>query len=259
MKNLRNNSKLLILLFIIFAIQTRAYATWSIIAVDRTTRQIGIASASCTWDVRGVGVCVPGKGIVVVQAKSNSEPRQLGIEMLLNGYSPEKIIEAMRDEKFNPEEQQYAVISLEEGTTPAFYHGKNIWKWNGHKTSNDFIIIGNTLPDENVVLAAFEAFNTTEKQPLAFRLMTALKAGAEAGGDKRCGMQRARSAYITVAKLKNSEAVTYLDLSVVGMNPGETSAVELLSDLFENWKKNYREMKNRSTKISIVPKWYKKQ
>jgi len=46
----------------------QAYATWSIILIDPQTKAIGIAGASCTYSVYGIGSIVPGKGAVVVQA-----------------------------------------------------------------------------------------------------------------------------------------------------------------------------------------------
>ncbi|MEO8402983.1 MAG: hypothetical protein ABI480_00250 [Chitinophagaceae bacterium] len=41
---------------------------WSIIVVDPKTKQIGIAGASCTQGVYGIGAIYPGEGAVVVQA-----------------------------------------------------------------------------------------------------------------------------------------------------------------------------------------------
>ncbi|HET9277132.1 MAG TPA: DUF1028 domain-containing protein, partial [Flavitalea sp.] len=49
----------------------RSLATWSIIVIDPKTKEIGIAGASCTRSVYGIGAIIPGKGAIVVQAMSN--------------------------------------------------------------------------------------------------------------------------------------------------------------------------------------------
>jgi uncharacterized Ntn-hydrolase superfamily protein len=83
-----------------------AHATWSIIAVNRATGEVGIAGASCTSHVSGIGEIVPGKGAVVVQAASNGEARKLGVKLLQEGATPAQIIEAMRNERFDPENRK---------------------------------------------------------------------------------------------------------------------------------------------------------
>ena len=108
---------------------TNSHATWSIIAVDRTTGEDGIAGASCTYNVQGIGRSIPGKGVVVVQAKSNSNARKLGIKLMGEGVNPEQIIEAIRDKQFDPENQQYGVVVLYNDIAPATYSGKRIINW----------------------------------------------------------------------------------------------------------------------------------
>ena len=71
---------------------TYAQATWSIIAVDHTTGEVGIAGASCSYRSQGIGRIIPGKGVVVVQAKSNKKARELGIKLLGDGVNPKQII-----------------------------------------------------------------------------------------------------------------------------------------------------------------------
>ena len=63
----------------------QATATWSIIVADPKTKQIGIAGASCTRSVYGIGAIVPGKGAIVVQAMSNGAARLQGFRMIMDG------------------------------------------------------------------------------------------------------------------------------------------------------------------------------
>jgi hypothetical protein len=51
--------------------------------IDPKTKQIGIAGASCTVSVYGIGLILPGKGALVVQANGNAFARLEGFKMLL--------------------------------------------------------------------------------------------------------------------------------------------------------------------------------
>jgi CubicO group peptidase (beta-lactamase class C family) len=212
-----------------------SYATWSIIAVDRITGEIGIVGASCTFDVQGIASIVPKKGAIVVQAGSSYFARMKGVELMMSNASSEAILAAMRNKDFNPERQQYGIILLNDGNAPRIYSGQVIKDWNGSKIGDDFAVFGNILVREEVIEDAFKAFNNGREKSLAERLMLALKAGEIAGGDKRCGLQYARSAFISVYN-PNDEAI--LKLSVHGIEKGGKPAVTLLNQQFENWKMN---------------------
>ena len=97
----------LILLTLATMIVSNANATWSIIAVDRETGEIGIAGASCTFDVQGIASIVPGKGAIVVQAASSYFARMKGVQLMRNDASANEILDAMNNDEFEPEKQQY--------------------------------------------------------------------------------------------------------------------------------------------------------
>jgi uncharacterized Ntn-hydrolase superfamily protein len=222
----------LVLTFILATFATfNAYATWSVIAVDRATGEIGIVGASCTFDVQGIASIVPGKGAIVVQASSNYFARMKGVELMNKNSTPEHIIAAMRDKKFEPEKQQYGVITLNKETVPLVYSGTLIKDWNGSKTERNFAVLGNILVGEKVIKNAFDSLKNSRGSLLSERLMLALKAGEHAGGDKRCGPQYARSAFISVYDPKDG---AILKLSVHGIEQGGQPAVSLLNKQFEN-------------------------
>ncbi|MEP0266330.1 serine hydrolase [Dokdonia sp.] len=216
-----------------------SYATWSIIAVDRVTGEIGIIGASCTFDVQGIASIVPKKGAIVVQAGSSYFARMKGVELMMSDSSAEAILSGMRDKEFNPERQQYGVVLLNDSNAPLTYSGQLIKDWNGSKVGDDFAVLGNILVDEMVIKNAFEAFNNDREESFAMRLMSALKAGEMAGGDKRCGLQYARSAFISVYNPKDD---AILKLSVHGIEKGGKPAVSLLDQQFKNW--NIQQSKN---------------
>ncbi len=221
-----------ILLFMLFA--TNSYATWSIIAVDRKTGEIGIVGASCTFDVSGIASIEPGKGAIVVQAASSYFARMKGVSLMENGSSAQVILDGMMDERFEPEQQQYAVILLTDGTKPLVYSGSEIQDWNGEMLGDDFAVLGNILAGEQVVRKAYEAFDQNRDKSLSERLMMALKAGEEAGGDSRCGSQYARSAFMMVYQPING---AILKLAVQGIEKGKKPAVSLLNEQFNLWYK----------------------
>ena len=229
-------TQLLIVLATFF--YTHCHATWSIIAVDRKTGEIGIVGASCTFDVSGIASIVPGKGAIVVQAASNYFARMRGVELMYKDANIQEIITAMKDKKFNPEQQQYGIILLNTDASPLVYSGSEINDWNGEKVGSDFAVMGNILPGEEVVLKAYKAFDENRDKSFAERLMLALKAGEEAGGDKRCGTQYARSAFIMVYKPKSG---AILKLAVQGIEKGGEPAVTLLNEKFAFWRKEESE------------------
>ncbi len=222
------------LLIIATLFSTHCYATWSIIAVDRKTGEIGIVGASCTFDVSGIASIVPGKGAIVVQAGSDYFARMKGVEIMGKGAPVKEILAAMKDERFTPERQQYGVVLLNNNRSPLVYSGTEIRDWNGEKVGHDFAVMGNILPGEQVVLNAYKAFDENRDKSLSERLMLALKAGEEAGGDKRCETQYARSAFIMVYKPEDG---AILKLAIQGIEKGGKPAVTLLNKKIKFWYK----------------------
>ena len=75
--------------------------------------------------------------------------------------------------------------------------------------------------------------------PLEDVIMAGLKAGADAGGDARCGEQRATAAFLAVAKPGDIPNWPYLTLRVVDADRGgAVNAVELLESRLALWKAN---------------------
>ena len=231
------NTGIFLLLLLTTLFSSQCYATWSIIAVDRRTGEIGIVGASCTFDVSGIASIEPGIGAIVVQAASNYYARMEGVSLMENNASAQEILNAMMAEGFKPEQQQYGVIVLKEGSSPLVYSGTEISDWSGEMVGDDFAVMGNILLGEQVVQNAFDAFNQNRDKSLAERLMLALKAGEEAGGDSRCGTQYARSAFIMVY---NPQDGAILKLAVQGIAQGGQPAVTLLNQKFEFWRKEER-------------------
>ncbi|WP_430907802.1 DUF1028 domain-containing protein [Maribacter sp. 2-571] len=202
--------------------------------MDRETGEIGIAGASCTFDVSGIASIVPGKGAIVVQAGSDYFARMEGVSLIRDGKGLTEILTAMKDERFHPERQQYGIVLLNTDDRPLVYSDTEITDWNGEQVGDDFAVMGNILPGEKVVAEAYRAFDENRDKPIAERLMLVLKVGEEAGGDKRCETQYARSAFIMVYQPKDG---AILKLAVQGRKKGGKPAVTLLNKQFALWRK----------------------
>ena len=231
--------------YILFAIiqllfYAYSYATWSIIVIDPRTKEIGIAGASCTYNCYGIGKIIPNLGAVIVQAMSNSQAREKGVEMILAEAEPEQIIMALRDPAFDPERQQYAIVTIKYIDRPATYTGDSAKSHNGALTASGISVQGNTLTNDNELKIIFDAVLKGQKDslPIADILKNALEAGSTSGGAKRCGEQRATSAFIMVAKPDAEKS--YLNLNILGQAKGGQNAVTMLRKKFEKWKRKHQ-------------------
>jgi uncharacterized Ntn-hydrolase superfamily protein len=216
-------------------IHQNVFATWSIIIIDPRTKEIGIAGASCTYNCDGIGKILPGKGAIIVQAMSNNDARDKGFQMILTNETPTVIIKALRAPFFDPQRQQYAVVTLKDIEQPAAYTGDSTKHFNGAMTANGISVQGNTLATDQVLKKIFDAVIDGRDKSLRIDeiLMLALEAGADAGGDSRCGDQRATSAFLMVAKPHDRKP--YLHLTIFGQKKGGPNAVRMLRHKYDKW------------------------
>jgi uncharacterized Ntn-hydrolase superfamily protein len=232
----------LVLLIFLAGSYIDLFATWSIIIIDPVTREIGIAGASCSPNCYGIGAAIPGKGAVIVQAMSNSAARATALEMILANASPQEIISVLREEQYDPERQQYAILTFDAIDAGATYSGELTKSVKGSLTASGISVQGNTLASEVVLQKVFEKVNASRKAGLSMDLilMLALEAGSDAGGDNRCGEQKSTSAFITIFKPDDSARRPSLKLSVFGQHKGGPNAVTVLRKQFDKWKKKQK-------------------
>jgi uncharacterized Ntn-hydrolase superfamily protein len=206
------------------------HATWSIVAVDPRTGEVGSAGASCTPAVALILGIAPGKGVIVAQAKSNLKARRTGVDMLLRGARPEDIIKTITHPSFDPEHalQQYGIAALEPAPSAGAYTGTDTALQSGDIQGECMSVQGNFLAGSDVLYAAYEAFHANSGLSLADRLLAALEAGAAEGGDRRCGEQRALSAYLVVAHPSDAARTASLGIVIPGQPKGRTNPVVLL-------------------------------
>jgi len=173
-----------------------AFATWSIVAVDPETREVGIAAASCSTGVRLIAGLVPGKGAVASQAATSFLGRDVAMEMIDKGDRADIIVRKLADEdlyaspiRMGLQWLQYGLVTLNpspKAGTLTGYSVPNDW---GAVHGDEYSVQGNTLRTGVVdAIATAWRLDTVGSchKPLAERLLRALEAGRDAGGDNRC-------------------------------------------------------------------------
>jgi uncharacterized Ntn-hydrolase superfamily protein len=158
--------------------------TWSIIAKDNATGQIGIAVATKFF---AVGSRVPhiaaGIGGVATQALVNPYYGIDGARLLREGRDPRDIIETLIAGDAGHASRQLHILDAK-GRIAA-YTGKDCVGWCGHLQGDGFSIAGNMLAGGRVLDDTAEAYVANIGMPFARRLIAAMHAGELAGGDKR--------------------------------------------------------------------------
>jgi uncharacterized Ntn-hydrolase superfamily protein len=190
-----------LLLLISVAGPSCLFATWSIIAVDHATAEVGAAGASFTPAVYPILGIVGGRGAIVAQAATNLEAKRLGMLLLQDEVSPEEIRERITDPAFDPsvQRQQYGIVTLYDGS--AGFTGTQCMNWAGQIGNDTVMIQGNFLVGEEVINRGLAAYNAALERgaPLAERLVEAMVAASEVGGDRRGGDVPAMTAFLAIA------------------------------------------------------------
>ena len=269
----RQARRLLVSLLLLTVFPTVLSATWSVIAIDTRTGQVVIASATCVAQGRFANfpsaglmdiqaIVVPGVAVAAAQAgvdmtRANQE---LIYAELKRGTEPDRIIEMLsEDPQF--ERRQFGIVDLR-------------GRCAGHSGSGNgaaslavadsipaegiyFSVQGNILASDDVVHNAVAAFKD-EAGTMADRVMAAMEAADDAGGDVRCTCESeplldhvpcdgktSHVAYILVADADDPEGESfndgeyslYIDVNDENIEEGENAnPVRTLRMRYDRWK-----------------------
>lgn len=155
--------------------------TFTILARDPATRQLGIATATRSFSVGArVPFIVARRGVVAVMSRADARIGHFACRLLEQGYTAEYVIRTLaRNDPF-AEHRQLAVID-DDGNMAARTGTQNT-PWAGHQIHDQFIVLGNVLPSVQTLEGLRSAYVATAGQSMQDRLMTALEAGRDAGG-----------------------------------------------------------------------------
>ncbi|MFD2168718.1 DUF1028 domain-containing protein [Tumebacillus lipolyticus] len=217
--------------------------TFSIVARDPETGRFGIA---VTTKALAVGSLCPfakaGVGAVATQARVNPALGPKGLMLLEHGLSAEEVLHELKRSDAGKELRQIGIV--DRYGHAAAWTGADVQEGKGHITGDNFSVQGNLLTGIEVVQATAAAFRGSNA-PFEERLLQALDAGQQAGGDKR-GKQSAALLVVDV------EDFPYIDLRVDD-HPEPLKELRRLFNLHSNGlMKDYHEWV-RTTRQGIVP------
>ena len=230
--------KLLILL-LVFSPFVLSQDTFSIVAVDTVTGEIGSAGASCIAGSFILSDVIEGIGAIHTQAYWNATNQQNAHNRMLEGLSPQEIIDWLvaHDAQNNPTIRQYGIVDLTRNGESAAYTGVNCDDYKNHVTGPGYAIQGNILLDSTITDTMHTTFLNTHG-PLADRLMATLQAAKISGADTRCAQygKSSISGFVKVVRIGDG-GTPYLQI-VVTNTPISKDPIDSLQTMFNNWKES---------------------
>lgn len=223
-----------------------AQHTFSIVAIDAATGEIGSAGATClrgdifTRGAMIISQLAPGKGAINAQAtvcipNSNAEN---GRDNLLKGLDAKAVLAELllKDacSSGDTSTRQYGIVSIDEkkNITVASYTGKGCMAYANHITGENYSIQGNILLGKKV-LDSIETRFKRARGTLAMRLMQALQGANMVGADSRCAPDgtSSKSAFVRVAKPGDEPDAPSFELAVWDMDDN-IEPIDSLQHLF---------------------------
>lgn len=161
----------------------RPAATYSIVARDSATGQMGVAVQSHWFSVGSVvPFAEPGVGAVATQSFVDPRYGPLGLELMEYGRTAEEALEALVTTDDGRAVRQVAMVDT--GGTVAAHTGENAVPEAGHRTGAQYSTQANMMERATVWDAMAEAYESADGD-LASRLLAALEAAQAEGGDIR--------------------------------------------------------------------------
>ena len=185
------------------------FNTFSFVARCDRTGRLGVAIT--TSDISVGSRCpyvMPNVGAVSTQASTDPRLGPAALRLLESGSSPGEAIEELASKDPYIERRQIGIVDSQ-GRAAARTGSLNA-DWAGHSIAKNYVAMGNGLAGEHVVPAMVNAFIADESQDLGERLLRAIEAGSEAGGEAR-DMTPHHSAALLVY---GSESFSRVDLRV---------------------------------------------
>lgn len=154
-----------------FAIAARCAETGRF-GVAISTRAVAVSSR-CPF-------IAPGLGVVVSMQRTDPRLGPLGLNLLRLGYSARRVLDEIAASDPGIEHRQVCVIDRDGNA--AARTGKNNRNWSGAFVDRGVVAMGNNLTSEKTAQAMRDAWRAFPAEQLEARLLRALEAGRDAGG-----------------------------------------------------------------------------
>ena len=162
---------------------TRPITTYSIVAIDETTGELGVAVQSHWFSV---GVLVPwakaGVGAVATQSFIKVDYGPDGLRLMESGMTAAKSLEMLIAKDDGQDIRQVGMI--DSNGNAAAHTGEHCIEYAGHIIGKNYSVQANMMAKSTVPKAMANAFDNS-KGDLADRMMAALEAAEAEGGDIR--------------------------------------------------------------------------
>lgn len=239
--------KLFLLLVFTAPFFTNAQHTFSIVAVDSITGEIGSAGATCGDSIIWPGTpgaylisdVLPGVGAIHTQSYHNNTNQANARLRMEAGDSPDEIIAWLEsnDVAGTPELRQYGVVDFNGGSPrSAGYTGASCFAYKNHVLGPNYAIQGNILLGQEI-LDSMEARFNREEGCLSDKLMAAMQGANVVGADTRCSSEgtSSLSAFLRVAKPDDADDDLFIDINVAGTEDG-VEPIDVLQGKYIDWK-----------------------
>jgi uncharacterized Ntn-hydrolase superfamily protein len=204
--------------------------TYTLIGRCARTGALGVGIATYSLAVGGLcPVVVSGCGAIASQAFVNPTLKTLGARLLHAGHPASQVLALLRDA--DPDHAFRQIAVLDRRGDAACHTGQQCRDWAGHVVGPDCIACGIVLRDGNVARAMADAFLAAHETTLGERLLRALEAGRDAGGQMGgSGRLPERSAALLVHEAAEEHALIDLRIDRHG------DAVTELRSLYDDFR-----------------------
>jgi uncharacterized Ntn-hydrolase superfamily protein len=237
--------KIVLALIVLLAQVVQSQDTFSIVAVDTITGEIGSAGASCIDEsqIEGgaliISDVIPGRGAIHTQSYWNATNQQNAHDRMVEGMSPQEIIDWLttHDAQNNPAVRQYGVVDFDSAghARSAGFTGANCMNYKNHIAGINYCIQGNILLGQQILDSIEAGFLNTEGS-FAEKMMAALQGAKVVGADTRCTENgtSSLSGFIRVARPNDPIGGFYCDLNVPSVPEG-MEPIDSVQTLFNAW------------------------
>lgn len=238
---------LVCLLFICTHISLLAQDTFSIVAMDEETGEVGSAGASCVdlFNFGGLtdhflGELVPGQAAINTQAYYIPANQDNALNQILSGNTPQGTLDWLlfNDVNLSPQFRQYGIVAMvDDSIQAAAFTGSNTDDYKGHVVGPNYAIQGNILLGP-VVLQQMETAFLEAEGDLACKLMAAMQGANIVGADGRCLQNGTSSlfAFLKVAQPDDEFGDPSFLVSVRTPNGAGIEPIDSLQILFDQEK-----------------------
>lgn len=257
--------KLLFTLLLIAPLFGQSQHTFSIVATDSITGEIGSAGATCGDSIVWPGTpgaliisdIIPGVGAIHTQSYYHETNQLNAHSRMVSGDSPQEIIDWLvaNDVASNPTIRQYGIVDFNDGNPrSAAYTGSNCFDYKNHVLGANYAIQGNILLGQHILDSMESRFNNTEGC-LSDKLMAAMQGAKVIGADTRCTPEgtSSLSAFLRVAKPLDHPDTLFIDLNIAG-TATEVEPIDELQIKYDDWKSNNVHDCSTAVSISEFPK-----